>query len=128
MRSPSGDERDPRGKHDGHNARGESGGVTAEFAVVLPAILLVVVTVVGLLGVAGDAIRLADAAGVVARATGRGDDGLAAAAVHGLAPGASVSVVRGDLVCVRLTRSLSIGPVSGRLAVSARSCAPAEGR
>lgn len=101
--------------------------MTAEFAIVLPAILLVVAASVAAVGLAGDAIRLADAAGVAARAAGRGDDALLGAAVAQLAPGASVDVARGDLVCVRLSETRDLGPLTGVVPLSSRSCAASEG-
>ncbi|BDZ51636.1 hypothetical protein GCM10025867_38770 [Frondihabitans sucicola] len=105
----------------------DAGTVTAEFAVVLPAVLLVVAAALGVLGLATDAIRLADAAGVAARAAGRGDDALMGAAVAALSPGASVEVTRGALVCVRLTLSANLGPLSRAVPLSAQSCAPEAG-
>jgi hypothetical protein len=108
--------------------RRQAGTVTAEFAIVLPAVLFVVAVAVGALGLAADAIRLADAAGVAARAEGRGDHALAVSAVANLVPGAAVSVTHGDLVCVRLTRSATLGPLPGAVPLSENSCAPADGR
>ena len=52
---------------------GEHGMVTAEFAVVLPAIVLVLALSLGALGLALDQIRCVDAARAGARAASRGD-------------------------------------------------------
>ena len=53
--------------------RGQSGMVTAEFAVVLPAIVLVLGLSLGALGLALDQVRCVDAARAGARAASRGD-------------------------------------------------------
>jgi hypothetical protein len=109
-------------------AADDSGSVTVEFALVAPVVVVVLATVVAALGVATEAVRLADAAGIAARALGRGDDGLAARIVGALAPGATTSVDRGDLVCVRLERAAALGPVAEAVPLSAHSCAPEGGR
>ncbi|AMM21775.1 hypothetical protein AX769_18505 [Frondihabitans sp. PAMC 28766] len=105
----------------------DRGSVTVEFALVVPSLLLVIAAGVGAIGVAAQAIRLADAAGIVARAEGRGDGRVAAEARAALADGASVSVERGALTCVRLDRSADLGPLSGVVPLSARSCAASGG-
>ena len=51
----------------------ESGMATAEFAVVLPAVVLVLALSLGALGLAWDQIRCVDAARAGARAASRGD-------------------------------------------------------
>lgn len=112
---------------DGPERAGEAGTVTAEFAVVLPALLLVTALSVGAVNVAGQGVRLADAAGVAARAAGRGDDGLVDLAVRRLAPGATVDITRGELVCVHLRRAAALGPLSKGVSLSAESCAPVAG-
>lgn len=106
----------------------EAGTVTLEFALVLPAIVLVLAAGVSALGVAAQAIRLADAAGVVARAEARGEPGAGGDAAARLAPGATMSIERGDFVCVRLDRSVALGPIAGAVPLSSRSCAPSGGR
>ena len=52
---------------------GECGMVTAEFAVVLPAVVLVLALSLGALGLAWDQVRCVDAARAGARAASRGD-------------------------------------------------------
>lgn len=52
---------------------GEPGMVTAEFAVVLPAVVLVLALSLGALGLAWDQVRCVDAARAGARAASRGD-------------------------------------------------------
>ena len=77
--------------------------VTAEFAVVLPALLLVLAVALSALGLAVDQVRCVDAAAAGARAAARRDS---TAAVHAVAArsapsGSSVATtVRGGLVTV----------------------------
>jgi hypothetical protein len=52
---------------------GESGMATAEFAVVLPAVVFVLALSLGAMGLAWDQVRCVDAARVGARAASRGD-------------------------------------------------------
>jgi hypothetical protein len=104
--------------------RPDDGSVTAEFALVAPLVVVLLAVCVSALAVATDAIRLADAAGVSARALGRGDDALPREIVGRLAPGASVSVERAALVCVRLERKVALGPFLAAITLSSRSCAP----
>lgn len=83
--------------------RGERGMATAEFAVVLPAVVLVLALSWGAMGLAWDQIRCVDAARAGARAAARGDSPGAVMLVAGRAApsGALVSVEpRGDLVQV----------------------------
>lgn len=109
-------------------AGGDRGSATVEFALVLPALVLVVAAGVGSLGVAAQAIRLADVAAVAARAEGRDDHASAAAAVGSLPAGARMDVSGGDPVCVRLSARAPLGPVADVVPLEARSCAPAMGR
>ena len=93
----------------------QRGMVTAEFAVVLPAVVLVLALSVGALGLASDQIRCVDAARAGARAAARGDSAQAVIlvasraapsdAVVSLATSAdvvSVSVVSGPRVAASL--------------------------
>jgi hypothetical protein len=82
---------------------GERGMATAEFAVVLPAIVLVLALSLGALGLAWDQIRCVDAARAGARAASRGDSPGAVLLVAGRAApaGATVSMATsGDFVRV----------------------------
>lgn len=82
---------------------GESGMVTAEFAVVLPAVVLVLALSLGALGLAWDQVRCVDAARAGARAASRGDStGAVILVASQAAPSeAMVSVsTSGDLVRV----------------------------
>lgn len=76
------------------SACGERGMATAEFAVVLPAVVLVLALSLGALGLAWDQIRCVDAARAGARAASRGDSAGAVILVAGRAApsGAEVSI------------------------------------
>jgi hypothetical protein len=76
---------------------------TAEFAVVLPAVVLVLALSLGSLGLAWDQIRCVDAARAGARAASRGDStgAVVLAASRAAPPGAQVSMAgAGELVSV----------------------------
>ena len=104
--------------------RRERGSVTAEFAVALPSVVLVLACCISGMAVAGQQLRLTDAAALAARALAREGDPVATAAR--LAPGAQVSTsAEGDLVCVRLSATAQ-GLLP--LALTARSCALGGGR
>ena len=105
----------------------ERGSATVEFAMTMPALILVVSFVAASLGVTSQSVRLADAAAVVARQTARGDRGSVGSTLARLAPGAAVSEsVTADLVCVDLRRQVRLGLV-GEVALASRSCAPRAG-
>lgn len=92
----------------------------------IPAVLVVLACCLGGLRLAGDQLRLQDAAGVAARTIARGESvGLATSRAASLVPGAAISsTARGDLDCVTATASGSLGPkLFGSLTLSARSCA-----
>src|SRR5689334_10917300 len=96
-------------------ARGESGMVTAEAAVVLPVLVLVLVAAVGALLVVGGQVRCIDAAREGVRAAARGE---AAPVVRRLAEraapaGASAAVVSsGPAVTVRVVAVVRpLGPL-----------------
>jgi Flp pilus assembly protein TadG len=101
--------------------------VTVEFAVALPAVILVLAGCLSGLQVAGQQLRLQDAAADAARIVARGES--ASATVARLMPGATMSQsTSGDLVCISLRASAaSSGPLSA-LTVAASSCALAGGR
>ena len=103
---------------------GERGAATAEFAVALPAVLLVLALGVGVLGSVATTVRVQQAVAEAARLLGRGDED----AVSRLAEvGATASVDRGGgVVCVRASVPVPLGlplPPS-----SARACALDGGR
>lgn len=105
----------------------DRGSVTAEFAVVLPAVLVVLSLAVGAVMLSAQRLVLASAAAETARHEARGDGVSAAATLRGL--GSDVSVQRvseGPLHCVTLSASPAGGLLS-LLEVSARSCAAVSG-
>jgi len=105
---------------------GDRGSVTAEFAAVVPAVILLLALCLGAVQVAGQQLQLQDAAADVSRSVARGGDASAA----GRLPGARVATsATGDLVCVRLSmRSTSpVGTALG-LTLTASSCALGGGR
>jgi Flp pilus assembly protein TadG len=102
----------------------DRGSAVAEFAVALPAVLLVLATVLGGVQLGALQLRLQDASADAARSLGRGDSAsFLASRIARQAPGARSSVTRSDgLVCVHLVASPA--PPAGLLglAVSATSC------
>jgi TadE-like protein len=106
--------------------RGEDGSVTAEFAVVLPAVILVLACCLGAVQVIGQQVRMTDAAAAAARVLARGDAAaLAESVVRRSVPGASVrSEQRGEFVCVHLDAPSAFGLFVGLgLTIEAGSCA-----
>jgi len=104
----------------GNRASGERGSVTAEFAAVIPAVILVLLLCLGGVQVGGQQVRLADAAAQAARSLARGD-GLdqATSLARQLVGDAVVSVdQRGSAVCARLSAPAALG-----ITVTAGSCA-----
>ena len=90
--------------------RDERGSVAAEFAVVVPAAMLLVLLAVAALAAAGTQIRLEHAAAQAARLVARGEDpGRAAAAVQAAAGGAVLDVrSEADLTCAIVTADHAI--------------------
>lgn len=103
----------------------DRGSVTAEFAVALPAVVLVLAACLTGMQVAGQQVRLADAAAHAARSLARAEaaDAAAARAAREVAGASVAQWVDADLLCVRLT-----APAAWGLTVSAASCALAGGR
>ena len=104
---------------------GDRGSAAAEFAVALPAVLLVLATMLGGVQLGTLQLRLQDAAADAARSLGRGDSAPALASrISRQAPSARWSVTRpAGLVCVHLAASAA--PPAGvlGLSASATSCA-----
>ncbi|RBY84290.1 pilus assembly protein TadE [Blastococcus sp. TF02A-26] len=104
--------------------------VTAETAVVLPVLLLVLAAAVSAVVVVGAHLRCVDAAREGARAAARGDDVAAVRAVVGRAApeGATTAVVvEGDRVRVTVTAVVPpLGPVPFTVRVSATAVAELE--
>lgn len=106
----------------------DRGAVTAEFAIVLPAILVVLGLTIGGTLIAAHRIALVSLAAQVARAEARGDDDLAAS-VLGRWDGSSVEVERsrhGGLHCVTL-RSRPAGGLLAGIGIASLSCAAISG-
>ncbi|MCU1472377.1 MAG: hypothetical protein JWQ92_445 [Amnibacterium sp.] len=101
---------------------GDRGTVTAELAVVLPAVLLVLAGCLGALRLGVEQGRLDAAAAVVARGLARGDPPAAAIARGTIAGAASIVVQhRSGLVCVRAAAPM---PVLGLpITVAGAACA-----
>jgi hypothetical protein len=100
----------------------DRGSVVAEFAVALPAVVVVLVLGAGALSAAARHVRLQDAAADAARLIARGEShGRAEAAVGDAVPGAGLRVADGgDLVCATAS-----APAVGALpfTLAATSCA-----
>jgi Flp pilus assembly protein TadG len=104
--------------------------VTAETAVVLPVLLLVLACTVAAVTVVGAQLRCVDAAREGARAAARGESQQIVATVAGrFAPDGAVTVVSSDgaRVTVRVTAEVApLGPVPLRTRVSAEAVAERE--
>jgi Flp pilus assembly protein TadG len=114
--------------------RADGGMVTAEMAVVLPALVVVLVFALWSVAAVTAQLRCVDAAHTAARALARGEasDASVAAARAAAPAGAQVVVSRsGDLVVVDVRAIARLpGPWSGALpglALSGRAVAPVEG-
>jgi Flp pilus assembly protein TadG len=104
-------------------AADDEGSITAEFAVTMPAVILVLAFCLTGVQVAGQQLRLQDAAAAAARSLARGDS--AAATASRLAPGATVTQYNdGDIECVTLSDQprVATGSMPG-FTISASSCA-----
>lgn len=110
-------------------ARDDRGSVTAEFAIVLPVLVLLIAFGVGALGATSARVRLEDAAADAARLVARGDDRAAAAdAVARAMDGARLRLAERDgLVCATASASARVAGVVV-VPVTATSCALDGGR
>ncbi len=110
-----------------HTVRNADGGsVTAEFAIVVPAVIVVFALVVGGIAHGRDALAVTAAAHQAARALARGDDRFQVrGSVLERLPGATVVIDdSGGEVCVTV-RALAASGVRAWLAAPvARACAP----
>lgn len=103
--------------------RDERGAVTAEFAVALPAVLVVLGLVLGGIMIGAQRVVLVSAASDLARLEARGDTVASEARREELPRGTSQRRwQRGPLLCVELSAGPVRGPLS-RVAVSATACA-----
>jgi len=103
------------------------GSITAEFAAVVPAVVLVLLFALGAMQLAGEQLRLQAAVAQVARQLGRGetvDDRF----VQQVSAGAVVtSSDDGDLVCAQARAPAALGILTG-ITLTASSCALADGQ
>lgn len=91
--------------------RGDRGAVTAEVAVLLPVVVILLAAVLGLASTSVVQLRCADAARAGARAAALGDDDAQVAAVvtRVAGPGSDVAVHRADgWVVVRVERATTV--------------------
>lgn len=109
----------------GRLLRDERGTVTAEFAVVVTAVLVILGLVVGGIVIATNRLTLASAAADIVRLEARGDTDLAAARLAGAGEGVTVEREhRGGLLCITLRTGAPSGMLA-MLAVTGDACAVA---
>ncbi len=107
----------------GRRHASERGSVTAEFAIALPAFLMVLVLAIGAIMLATQRLSLSAAAFEVARLEARGDSAAAGARIAALGPGVDVSRhSSGVLHCVTLESAPAAGLLQ-QIGVAARGCA-----
>ena len=106
----------------------DHGSVAAEFAVVLPAVVLVLLLTAGALGASARQVRLQDAAADAARLVARDEPAARAqTAVAAAVSGGMASIAyRGDLVCVTATAATGVPLLPMQLTAS--SCALSGGK
>ena len=104
----------------GRKIGGQTGSVTAEFAAVMPAVVLVLGCCLGGMQLAIVQARLQDSAATVARSAARGDSTPSASLVSG---DATVLSRRGNLLCASVTRDGSVlFGIFGVVNLTATSC------
>ncbi|MBX3091155.1 MAG: hypothetical protein KF801_01440 [Cryobacterium sp.] len=108
--------------------RREQGSVTAEFAALVPAVVLVLAVSLGGMQLAARQLQLQDAAALAARSAAR--DARVDSVIDALVPGASVQLEsRGNLVCAKVSMAgTALSSIVGASRLTASSCAIAEGR
>jgi hypothetical protein len=107
----------------------ERGSATAELAVALPAVALVLALCLGAVQVVARQVRLTDAAADAARALGRGESSSFAHGIADRVAGGDTALAVGDeppLVCATLTATGGAG-LLGVIPLRAESCALAGG-
>lgn len=108
-------------------SEGQRGSVTAEFALVLPSVLLVGSLLLAAVLLCGEQIRVIDAAGMAARAAGRGESPVETLVVlDGLEAVRASTSDRGALVCVEVSATARKAGLA--IPLGARACAAADGR
>ncbi|WP_223694401.1 TadE family type IV pilus minor pilin [Leifsonia poae] len=99
--------------------------MTAEFAVVLPAVLMCLALCVGAIQAVAQQVRLTQAAAVAARMLGRGDD--PGAVVTGAGAAGYESRQEGKLICVRIAAASGVTGLGAiGVVASAQACAANE--
>lgn len=108
--------------------RDEHGGVAAEFAVTLPAVLLVLAAAIGTLNAQAQHILLLDATADAARLVARGDDAQRAARFvsHAVADARLDVRLDDEVVCATGSTTASILP-GIRVEITASACALGDG-
>ena len=109
-------------------ADGDTGSVAAEFAVVLPAVMIVLALCAGALTAATHQVRLQDAAADAARLAARGEPASRVVSTVSAAVAGAGAAVRphDELVCVDASAHLTIGGIVS-IPIRATSCALAGG-
>lgn len=101
----------------------QRGAVTAEFVIVLPAVLIVMSLAVGAVMLATHRLTLTSAAAEIARLEARGETASAMSRLEALGDGVHISrSAEGSLSCVTL-QSQPLGGALGVVSVASRACA-----
>ena len=96
--------------------------MTAEFAVALPAVVLVLGLALAAMQIVGQQLRLQNAVGDVARVLATGETG-SLADLREVAPGVTLSITHPDgLVCARARAPAALGLIVG-IQITASACA-----
>ncbi|GAA0999074.1 TadE family type IV pilus minor pilin [Subtercola frigoramans] len=108
----------------------DEGTVTAEFALTLPAAILVLALALGALQAGSLRLRLVDAASIAARSLGRDESPAAAEARVTELVGAHslLTNTEGDFICATVSAPVVLGETELGFEVGARSCAMSGGR
>lgn len=100
----------------------DRGSVSAEFAVAVPAIVLLIALAISALGAGSVKVRLQDAAADAARLAARGEGSRAAGHVSAAVSGARAAIAtRGELVCVNASTEVRVAIFT--VPIWAESCA-----
>ncbi len=107
--------------------RPDTGSVTAEFAVALPAVMLVLAITLGSFSLQIEQIRMVNLAASTARALAHADGagtgtGAAVTSADSGPPGSSVSISE-DLLCVTLVREFAIAGLGQAFELKEKQCA-----
>ena len=103
---------------------GDRGAVTAELAVALPAVLLVLATCLSALRLGAEQVLLTDAAGLAARSAARADPPGRTAAVLAATAGRLTAVTRSaGVVCAEVAVDAALVGTLVRIPLRARGCA-----